>query len=155
MPTVNPLSLGAAMDDLRKHTLSTLPGHLSRLIYLAATRDYNTGRYYHDGLALRFSTGVANQALAACHRESFENLTELRLEQLVRQLEEYLESNSSDREELLSMWRTLEPFRVVVPVDCDPISAQLFCSNIRIALAVLESRAKNPRKNQPDASPLP
>ena len=155
MRMVDSLSLNAAMDDLRRHTLNTLPGNLSRLIYLAATRDYNTGKYYHDGLAIRFSPGITNQALAACHRETFENLAELRIEQLVRQLEEYVESNCSDREELLSMWRTLEPFRVVVPAACDPIAAQLFCSNVRIALAVLECRAKNLRKNQPGASPLP
>lgn len=155
MSTVNPLSLSAAMDDLRKHTLRALAGNLSRLIYLAATRDYNTGRYYHDGLAIRFSPSIAGQALAACHRETFENLAELPLEQFVCQLEEYVRSNSSDWEELLSMWRTLEPFRVVIPNACDPISAQLFCSNVRVALAVLDCRAKNLRKNQSGASPLP
>ena len=155
MPMVNPLSLGAAMEDLKKQTLSYLPGNLSRLIYLAATRDYNTGKYYHDGLAIRYSPSVAGQALAACHREAFDRLVELPLEPFVCQLEDYVESNSADREELIAMWRTLEPFRVVIPVSCDPIAAELFCSNLRIALAILDSRAKNPRKNQPGASPLP
>lgn len=151
----NTLSLSAAIDDLKKHTLRSLTGDLTRLVYLAATRDYNTGRYYHDGLAIRFSASMANQALAACHRETFEHLLELPLAQFVGELEEYIESNSSEKEELVSMWKTLEPFRIVVPVACDPISAQLFCSNVRLALAVLDFRAKNLQRNQPGASQLP
>lgn len=155
MQTVNSLGLSQAIDDLKKHSLRSLSGDLSRLIYLAATRDYNTGKYYHDGLAIRFSSSMAGQALAACHREIFEQLMELPLEQFVGQLEEYVESNSSEKEELIKMWQTLEPFRIVIPNACDPISAHLFCSNLRIALAILEHRAKNPRKNQPTASQLP
>ena len=31
----------------------------ARLIYLASMRDYNTGKYHHDGLAARFSPAVA------------------------------------------------------------------------------------------------
>ena len=149
---IGPLSLGAAVEDLRKHSLNCLSGTLTRLIYLAATRDYNTGKYYHDGLALKFSPTIANQALAICHQETFEQLVELPLEQFVGQLEKYVEANGSAKDELIRMWLTLEPFRVVIPTACDPVSAQLFSSNVRIALGVLESRAKSLQKYQPSAS---
>lgn len=152
---IGPLSVGAAVEDLRIHTLNSLSGDLSRLIYLASTRDYNTGKYYHDGLAVRFSPTIANQALAACHQETFEHLVELPLEQLVYEVEDYAKSNSSEKDELVTMWLTLEPFRIVIPVASDPISTQLFCSNVRIALAILDSRARNPQRNQPGASQLP
>lgn len=152
---IRPLNLDAAIYDLRVHNLNHLSGNLSRLIYLAATRDYNTGKYHHDGLAIRFSPNIANQALAACHRDTFEHLGALPLEQLVAELEAYVVSNSSEEDELIKLWISLEPFRVVIPVASDPISAQLFCSNVRIALAILDSRAKRLQKNQPGASRRP
>ena len=52
-----------AYDDLLNRTLSRISCDLGRLIYLASTRDYNTGNYYHEGLASRFSPEVARKAL--------------------------------------------------------------------------------------------
>ncbi len=68
------LDVQEAAEDVRHRTLSGLPQVLDRLIYLASMRDYNTGLYYHDGLAARFSQEVACEALADCHREVFRQL---------------------------------------------------------------------------------
>jgi hypothetical protein len=140
-----------AADDLRRRTLSQMPGALERLIYLASTRDYNNGLYYHDGLASRFSEIVACQALADCHREVFHELFECSLEDLVRQLDFYVESTRTAPGDLIAAWRNLEPYRVAVPAATDPLASDFLCSNIKIALAVWESRldARLPRK--PDA----
>ena len=81
-----------AAHDLHLRTLSKIPRPLDRLIYLASTRDYNTGLYYHDGLAARFSEEVACEALADCHREAFRELTSSSLEDLVSQMEAYMAS---------------------------------------------------------------
>ncbi|MFZ0334613.1 MAG: hypothetical protein WAN10_08990 [Candidatus Acidiferrales bacterium] len=116
------------------------------MVYLAATRDYNTGKYYHDGLAGRFTQEIANQALAECHQEVFQRVAEAPLKELVSELEEYTKGDYSENE-LVSTWLTLEPYRVIIPLNCDSLSAKLFCSNFRIALAILESRAKNRLKN--------
>jgi len=48
-----------AAEDVHRRTLATIPRALDRFIYLASTRDYNTGMYFHDGLAARFSAEVA------------------------------------------------------------------------------------------------
>ena len=77
----------AAADDLRRRTLADMTQPLERLIYLASTRDYNTGLYYHHGLAVRFSEEAACEALADCHREAFEELVAASLEELVYELE--------------------------------------------------------------------
>ena len=53
------IDVGQAVTDLTNRTLSRLPGDFSRLVYLASSRDYNTGQYYHDGLAFHFSESVA------------------------------------------------------------------------------------------------
>jgi hypothetical protein len=129
-----------AADDLRRRTLSDVVRPLDRLIYLASMRDYNTGLYYHDGLAARFSQEAACQALADCHQEAFADLLAMSLEDLVGQLESYMRSTHTTPEEFLAAWKKLEPYRVAVPVETDPLSAEFLFSNLRIALAILELR---------------
>jgi len=107
-------------------------------------RDYNTGLYYHDGLASRFSQEVACEAMADCHREAFRELVGCSLENLVGQMEAYMASTHTSPADFLAAWRGLEPYRVAVPVESDPLSAQFLFSSFKIALAILESRL-NPR----------
>lgn len=140
------MELSAAVEDLKKHTLVSLRGEIARLIYLAGTRDYNTGKYHHDGLALRFTQEIANEAIGKCHEEVFRRVAETPLEDLVSQLQEYITGEYRE-DEVIAAWLKLEPYRVVIPLTCDPLSAKLFCSNLMIALAILESRAKNRAKN--------
>lgn len=132
--------LAAAIDDLKNHTLSAFPGEMARMVYLSATRDYNTGHYYHDGLALRFSDEVAEAALAACHREVFRKLSACSLEDFSEELTTYIEAAAVPVAQLVEAWRKLEPYRVVIPLDSDPLAAELFYSNLKIALAVLDAR---------------
>jgi hypothetical protein len=129
-----------AADDLRHRTLSDMPRSLDRLIYLASMRDYNTGLYYHDGLASRFSQEVACEALADCHREAFRQLVGCSVQDLVEQMEAYMGFTHTSPVDFLTAWRKLEPYRVAVPVESDPLSAQFLFSTFKIALAILESR---------------
>jgi hypothetical protein len=140
------IKVDTAIEDLKKHSLAPLRGEVAQLVYLAATRDYNTGKYYHDGLAARFTQEIAGQALAECHKEVFQKIVDTPLENIVLQLEEYIKGGYPENE-ILNTWRTLEPYRVIIPLSCDPLSAKLFCSNFMIALAILESRGKNRQQN--------
>ncbi len=137
---VKQMNVEAAAEDLQNRTLAQIPGELARLVYLASTRDYNTGRYYHDGLAFRFTEEVAASALAVCHRETFRRLALSSLEEVVQQLESFLRVALVPPTAILEVWKKLEPYRVAIPLDCDPLLAELFFSNIRIALAILETR---------------
>ncbi len=137
------------MADLHRRTLSNMPRPLDRLIYLASTRDYNTGTYYHEGLASCFTDEVACEALADCHGEAFSELVCSSLQDLVEQLEGYRHSTHSSPGEFNSAWRNLEPYRVAIPVGTDPLAAELLFSSIKIALAILETR----RKIRPAAGP--
>ncbi|MGD1210213.1 MAG: hypothetical protein ABR973_02495 [Candidatus Acidiferrales bacterium] len=129
-----------AREDLHRRTLSEIVRPLDRLIYLASMRDYNTGVYHHDGLASRFTEEVACEALADCHREVFHQLVVCPLEDLVNQLEAYRKSTHTGPREFLTAWRRLEPYRVAVPVETDPLGAEFLFSNFKIALAILEAR---------------
>jgi len=143
-----------AVQDLRDRTLAGMPRPLDRLIYLASTRDYNTGLYYHDGLASRFTPEVACEALASCHFDVFRQLVLCPLEDLVAQLEAYVGSTQANPGEVIATWRKLEPYRVAVPLETDPLSVEFLHSSFRIALAILEARRKSLPSESP-ASPRP
>jgi len=132
-----------AASDLRNRTLSDIPRSLDRLIYLASMRDYNTGLYYHDGLASRFTQEVACEALADCHREAFTQLVNCSLRDLVGQMEDYIHSTHTSLRDFVTAWKKLEPYRVAVPVETDPVIAGFLFSSFKIALAVLEARLRS------------
>jgi hypothetical protein len=132
----------AAYDDLLQRSLSKLPGDLARLVYLASTRDYNTGTYHHDGLAARFRPDAATKALEIAHRQIFYRLSAYSLEELVKELELYLNSSHESPAEVLRTWQKLEPYRVAIPVEVNPAVARLFLSNVKLALAVWRFRQK-------------
>jgi hypothetical protein len=131
-----------AAEDLRRRTLSEIPRSLDRLIYLASMRDYNTGLYYHDGLAGRFSQEAACEALADCHREAFRELLGTSLEELVAQIEAYVRATRTSPFDFITAWKKLEPYRVAVPVQTDSLSSEFLFSNFKVALAILEARLR-------------
>jgi hypothetical protein len=125
--------------DLERRTLAALPCALSKLVYLASTRDYNTGQYRHDGLAQAFTAEEAQEALARCHDAVFRGLTLESLAEVVQDLQDYLHSTQEDEGKILAAWDRLEAYRVLVPATCGAIERELFVSNVRIALEVVRS----------------
>ena len=153
--TPNRMEVQAAADDMRRRTLARIARPLDRLIYLGSLRDYNTGVYYHDGLASRFSEDAVCEALSDCHREVFRQLFSAPLEDLVEQLEGYVNSTHAGPLEFIAAWQGLEPYRVAVPVGTDPLPAEFFFSNLKIALAILQHRLHARPVQRPGASPQP
>ncbi len=133
-------SVEDALRDLENHTLAGIRGEIGQLVYLASMRDYNTGEYYHDGLSFRFSEKIARAALAAHHKKLFQKLVSSPVEELVEHLDTYINSSGVSQADFVELWKKLEPYRVTIPLDCDSLSAQLFFSNIRTALGVLQAR---------------
>jgi hypothetical protein len=145
----------SARDDLERRTLSTIHGDLARLIYLASTRDYNSGAYHHEGLAARFGLDQAREALQTAHCNVFRRLVSLSLQGLVGELEAYVNTSRETPAGLIHAWRELEPYRVAVPMEMDSTTVQLFLSNIKLALEVLELRQQQRREGQPASSLQP
>lgn len=140
-----------AVGDIHARTLAKLPRALDRLIYLSSMRDYNTGLYYHDGLAERFSPEVACEALADCHREAYCELISCSLQDLVGQMEAYVESSNTRPEGFIAAWEGLAPYRVAIPAQTDPFSSEFLFSNFRLALAIVAERLADPRPSSPVA----
>lgn len=151
--SINRTDVELAADDLRCRTLSHMPAPLERMIYLGATRDYNSGLYYHDGLASRFSEEVACEALANCHLEAYRELLNSSVEDLVRQMDAYIQSTRSAPCDFIAAWKSLQPYRVAVPAAADPLAAEFLCANLRVALAIWEVHQEGSYRQRLDASP--
>ena len=143
----------AARRDLTDRTLAKMRGDFARLIYLASMRDYNTGEYHHEGLACMFSESVARRAIAGCHRDVFRRLVMCPVKGIVEQLELYAYSKFTTPLELVRIWEKLNPYRVIVPLDCSLLAARFFVSNVRAALAILASRQQRAHREPLSALP--
>jgi hypothetical protein len=150
--STNYTNVDQAAEDLRRRSLAHMAAPLERMIYLGSTRDYNTGLYYHDGLALRFSEMVACQALANCHREAYQQVLQSSIENLVDQLDAYVQSTHSAPRDFIAAWKNLQPYRVAVPAETDPLAAEFLCSNVKIALLIWEARQSGRFRPPLDAS---
>src|SRR5260370_14362454 len=104
-PEPNNVEIEPAVRDLRNRTLAKLPGDFSRLVYLASSRDYNSGQYHHDGLSFLFGENVASKALAACHREVFDLLVYASFVDLVEELDKYISSPDERPDLFLLRWQ--------------------------------------------------
>lgn len=136
------MPLQQAYDDLANRSLSRISCELGRLVYLASTREYNSGHYYHQGLADRFGPEAAQKALEIAHRQAFYKVSAYSLEDLTAELETYLASTKEEPLECLRAWQKLEPYRIAVPEDVNVTVARLFTSNLRLALAILRFRQR-------------
>lgn len=145
-------SLETAKADLHNRTLARLESDFARVIYLSSLRDFNTGQYHHQGLAHAFSESVARTAMAACHQELFQRLVLSSLRSFVEQLDRFIRSSPNSYHGTLAAWKTLEGYHVAIPSNCDPLAAELFRSNVKIAMELLKIPAQFLRLPFPPAS---
>lgn len=129
-----------AINEIERELLEVIREDIGRLVFLASTRDYHACRYYHEVLAFRFSEEMADKALATCHREVFERVALRPLPDIVWEMESYLRSVLLPLTEVLHLWVAHAPYRVLPPSGCEPLVAELFFSNMRMALAILQER---------------
>jgi len=138
--------LSSVAEDILRALNVSLPNDLSRLIFVATLRDNNSGHYYHPELVRRFSPEVADQAMLACHRQIYQQVVELALEDLTDQLDVYMATVRAPRERLIESWTKLRAYRATIPMDADPISAEIFFMKVEVAVAILGARL--PYRNQ-------
>ena len=155
MRRATPSDVEATKQDLILRTLEPIGYDFGRLVYLSSLRDFNTGEYYHQGLAHSFSEQAASAALAGCHQEVFYRLALSPLESVLAQVELFIRSSRCDLDKTVNAWQTLEAYRVMIPSVCDRLVAELFRSNIKVTMEVLKSRGAIRAEKQPAASQCP
>ncbi|MCU1243816.1 MAG: hypothetical protein JWO71_4542 [Candidatus Acidoferrum typicum] len=149
------MDIEAAKEDLKTRTLSQLGNDFARLLYLSSLRDFSTGEYHHHGLAACFSESAASRALTVCHQELFYSLVLSPLESFVVQIDRFIRSTHKDYESVLSASEKLQAYNTAVPSACDPMAADLFRSNIKIAMELLKSSQSFQERKSQSASPRP
>ncbi len=128
-----------AISDLWRNTLSQIPAVFGRLVYLAALRDPNSGKYEHHGLALVFGDSESDRALRRSHTQTFSEWLCFNLEQQKADLDLYLSALMDDRRRVIDTWLRVEPFRTLVPGSATKAESQLYLSDFRLLLELLRA----------------
>jgi hypothetical protein len=126
------------IQDFTTTTLAAIPSPFARLTYLASLRDLSSGRYAHAGLTAVYQPEAVQQALQQCHEEIFERILESPLEEQGHDLAAHLENMELGLSVAVSHWRKLEAYRTLLPTEAPDYLKELFCSNIRALLEILE-----------------
>jgi hypothetical protein len=126
------------IQDFAVNTLSTIPNDFERLSYIAALRDLSTGRYEHAGLATLYPEEAIQQALKQCHEEIFQRILETPLTLQEKDLRNCLEGIEGPLSATISHWRQAEAYRILMPEDSPGYLKELFCSNLRVLLGILQ-----------------
>jgi hypothetical protein len=126
------------IQDFTLTTLAGIPGEFGRLTYMASLRDLSSGKYEHAGLQALYPGEAVQQALELCHEQIFERVLETPLERQEADLKECLERMPGGLASTVSHWRRLEAYRVLMPESAPGYLKELFCSNLRALLELLQ-----------------
>lgn len=121
-----------------EEVLSPLPNDLTRLIYLASIRDYNSGTYRHPQVSRQFNALTAHAAFELWHEEIFARLLTNSVGEYVEQLEIYLRYSRAERAKFISTWKSLQAYKAAIPLHVPRRACQLFFLNVDTALEILE-----------------
>ena len=132
------LRIQPIVRDFTETTLAAIPNVFGRLIYIASLRDLSSGRYEHSGLAAMYAPDAMQEALKFCHREIFSRVLEMPLSVQERDLTECLQNMPGALRDTVAHWRQLESYRVLPPEDAPEYLRELFFSNLRALLEILD-----------------
>jgi hypothetical protein len=144
MPTLTNLQQNRRIvHDFTLNTLAEIPGPFARLIYVASLRDLSSGRYEHQGLIALYPEEAVQQALELCHEQIFERILEMPLEKQLEDLRNCLAAMEGGLAEVVSHWRQLESYRVLLPGHAPDYLKDLFLSNLRTLLEILHEQCNS------------
>ena len=125
------------VQDFTLTTLARIPGLLARLTYVASLRDLSSGRYEHAGLAALYPDEALQQAIGLCHEQVFESVLETPLSAQQEDLQTCLSAMQGGLRSAIIHWRNMESYRVLMPEQSPDYLKDLFCSNLRALLEIL------------------
>lgn len=126
------------IHDLTLSTLAAISSPFSRLAYLASLRDISTNVYDHAGLNAVYPKSAVRQALEQCHQELFERILETPLVVQEEDLRAHLRTLPNGSRKAAAQWRRMEAYRALLPAESPDYLKELFCSNVRAILEILE-----------------
>ena len=135
------------VQDFTLTTLAVIPGLLARLAYVASLRDLSSGRYQHAGLAALYPEEALQQAIGLCHEQVFERILETPLALQEVDLRTCLSAMEGGLRSAIIHWRNMESYRVLMPERSPDYLKELFCSNLRALLEILEEECSPAHSN--------
>ena len=126
------------IQDFTLTTLAEISGLYARLIYVASLRDLSSGRYEHAGLAALYPDEALQQAIQVCHEQIFEKVLEIPLSGQQDDLRISLTAMEGGLCAAVSHWQRLESYRFLIPEKSPAYLKDLFCSNLRALLEILQ-----------------
>jgi hypothetical protein len=135
------------IQDFTLTTLAGIPGLFARLTYIASLRDLSSGRYDHAGLAALYPDAAVQQALQLCHEQIFERILETPLSSQEEDLRACLARMEGGLSAAISHWRRMEAYRVLQPEAAPDYLKELFCSNLRALLEILDEERSPARSS--------
>lgn len=135
------------IEDFTLTTLAAIPSLFGRLIYLASLRDLASGRYEHAGLLALYTEEAVQQALAKCHEEIFEKVLETTLAEQEEDVRTCLEAMPGGLRATVARWQRMESYRVLIPEQSPDYLKELFCSNLRAVLEILQAESSTARSD--------
>ena len=135
------------IQDFTLNTLEGIPGPYARLVYVASLRDLSSGRYEHEGLTALYPEGAVQQALELCHEQVFERILETPLAQQLGDLRNCLAAMQGGLADVVQHWRQLESYRVLPPEHAPDYLRDLFFSNLRALLEILDEQCTSARSD--------
>jgi hypothetical protein len=135
------------IQDFTETTLAEIPGEFARLVYVASLRDLSSGRYEHQGLAALYTEEAVQQALHVCHEQIFERILETPLSKQLEDLRTCLAAMERGLAAVVSHWRQLEAYRVLIPEQTPHYLKELFISNLRALLEILHEQCSTARSD--------
>lgn len=126
------------VQDFTLTTLEGIPGQFARLTYVASLRDLSSGRYEHAGLAALYPDEALQQALQLCHEQIFERILETPLYSQQEDLRACLAAMEGGLRAVVIHWCSMESYRMLMPEQSPDYLKDLFCSNLRALLEILQ-----------------
>ena len=123
--------------------LCPLPNDLTRLVYLASIRDYNSGTYRHPVLSRQFGATAAHETFQLSHQEVFARLLMAPIDKYVEQLEGYIRYSRAERTLFIATWNSLQAYKAAIPVEAPTRASETFFLNVKIALTILNSPSRS------------
>ena len=135
------------VQDFTLTTLAGIPGLMARLAYVASLRDLSSGRYEHAGLAVLYPDEALQQAIGLCHEQVFERILETPLSLQEVDLRTCLSAMQGGLHSAIIHWRNMESYCVLMPERSPDYLKELFCSNLRALLEILEGECSPARSS--------
>jgi hypothetical protein len=114
---------------LWRKTLSRIPTHFGRLVFVSSLRDTLTGRYAHPLLEQVSGGEIADRTLCHSHHEIFSEWLSFSLAQQKADLDEYLIASHAPLE--------LVPYRDIAPGTAHLVERQLYLTDLETLLELL------------------